>query len=69
MTSIMRITDTNEFENEFNRYLDFLLTDSSSKSFGEYLQEYYAPRKEMWAYCYRKGLGINTNMHLESLHK
>uniref|UniRef100_T1KRL2 C2H2-type domain-containing protein n=1 Tax=Tetranychus urticae TaxID=32264 RepID=T1KRL2_TETUR len=69
LTSIMRITDINEFENEFSRYMDFLQTDASSKAFGEYLLEFYAPRKEMWAYCYRAGLGINTNMHLESLHK
>ncbi|GFX98851.1 MULE domain-containing protein [Trichonephila clavipes] len=29
----------------------------------------YAQRLEKWAYCYRKGLGINTNMYLESLHE
>lgn len=23
----------------------------------------------IWAYCYRKYLGVNCNMHLESMHK
>ncbi|GFQ85051.1 MULE domain-containing protein, partial [Trichonephila clavata] len=34
--------------------------------FGKYFQQNYAKRPEKWVYCYRKGLGINTNMYLES---
>ena len=30
---------------------------------------YMVPIKEKWAYCYRAGEGINTNMFVESLHK
>ncbi|CAH0555155.1 unnamed protein product [Brassicogethes aeneus] len=37
--------------------------------FGKYFENYYCANKMSWAYCYRLYSGINTNMHLESMHK
>ncbi|GFT90304.1 uncharacterized protein TNCV_702081 [Trichonephila clavipes] len=51
------------------QFIEDLLNDPDTSEFGKYFQQNYAQRPEKWAYCYRKGLGINTNMYLESLHK
>ena len=60
-------------ENEFTQHLKFFTIKYSKfpdcESFLKYFNSYYVERKEMWASCYRKEAGINTNMHLESLHK
>ena len=39
--------------------------DPKTGQFGWYFTKEYLNRKEEWAYCYRIGLGINTNMKLE----
>lgn len=31
--------------------------------------ENYYNKREMWAFTYRKFVGLNTNMYLENLHK
>ncbi|KAL5244122.1 hypothetical protein ACI65C_011532 [Semiaphis heraclei] len=46
-----------------------MMNDPETKDFGLYFERMYANRATLWAYCYRKGLGINCNMHLESMHK
>lgn len=46
-----------------------LLEDVDTKNFGEYFKKWYASRPESWAYCYRKGIGINTNNYLEAFHR
>lgn len=57
------------FECGFNYLINNLKQKNESVNFGVYLENNYLCRKEMWASCYRIGCGINTNMHLESLHK
>ncbi len=37
--------------------------------FSKYFQQEWASKPELWAYCYRKGLGINTNMAVEAFHR
>lgn len=49
--------------------LQELLNDPNTCAFGKYFEKYYLNRPEQWAYCHRVGLGINTNMYLESMHK
>ncbi|XP_068087050.1 uncharacterized protein [Anabrus simplex] len=66
---VMETTDEDEFCKVLDSLLNELLSTENTKLFGEYFQEYYAGRPECWAYCYRRGLGINTNMYLESMHK
>ncbi|GFS50417.1 uncharacterized protein NPIL_235841 [Nephila pilipes] len=39
------------------------------KEFKNYFEHVYCKRTEAWAYCYRKWLGINTNMLIESMHR
>ncbi|GFU02553.1 uncharacterized protein TNCV_3754871 [Trichonephila clavipes] len=51
------------------QFIEDLLNDPDTSEFGKYFQQNYAQRPEKSAYCYRKSLGINTNMYLESRHK
>lgn len=37
--------------------------------FGRYFKQYYVDNALSWAYCYRRGAGINTNMHIERMHQ
>ena len=34
-----------------------------------YFKRHYVPRAEMWAYASRKWAGVNTNMHIERMHR
>lgn len=46
--------------------------EQSDPEFGDfikYFKDNYFNNKEHWAYCYRLHAGINTNMHLERLHR
>lgn len=60
-------------ENKFNVMLAKLLekfdTDTELKEFQDYFLSSYVSRTELWAYCFRHHLGINTNMSLERIHK
>ena len=57
------------FEDNLNTFRTHLLQANSTKRFGQYFDTYWIPRKEKWAYCYRTGLGINTNMYVEAFHR
>ncbi|XP_053206553.1 uncharacterized protein LOC128390810 [Panonychus citri] len=58
---------------EFSRLYDFFCKKykivKSTVDFVSYLEVNYGSRKQQWALCYRKKLGINTNMHLENFHR
>lgn len=43
--------------------------DDNTKKFSKYFEDDYAKRAKEWCYCYRKGLRINTNMAIESMHR
>lgn len=45
------------------------INDEESADFIKYFKDYYAIKCEYWAYCYRLHAGINTNMHLERMHR
>jgi len=46
-----------------------MLNDPDTKEFGDYFNMYYVNKVKQWVYYYRKNLGVNCNMHLESMHK
>ncbi|KAH7952326.1 hypothetical protein HPB52_021466 [Rhipicephalus sanguineus] len=50
--------------------LEFLDTEEGKlRDFLKYFKDNYAVRPQEWAYCFRTRVGINTNMHLESMHR
>ncbi|XP_023235219.1 uncharacterized protein LOC111634623 [Centruroides sculpturatus] len=46
-----------------------LVDDSDTTDFGQYLKENYMKTAKYWAYCYRLHCGLNTDMHVENMHK
>jgi hypothetical protein len=65
----MQELDILTFEDALKSFFMLISTQESLKKFSDYFKTYYEPRKEAWAYCYRKHLGINTNMHIERMHR
>lgn len=49
--------------------IDLLSNDTDTASFAVYFQQYYAGNVQRWAFCYRQHCGLNTNMHLERMHR
>ncbi|XP_049862861.1 uncharacterized protein LOC126356159 isoform X1 [Schistocerca gregaria] len=44
-------------------------SDTETSEFGHYFKTYYEKNVKCWAYCHRMRSELNTNMHLESMHK
>lgn len=61
--------EEDNFLKELQQFINMLLEDPDTEIFGKYFVENYANRCEKWAYVYRKSAGVNTNMHIESMHK
>ncbi|XP_026464645.1 uncharacterized protein LOC113367234 [Ctenocephalides felis] len=68
LIELKMILDEDDFWSNLNSYLNELEKDDDAKLFVKYFKKFYYSRATTWAYCYRKGLGINTNMFLESFH-
>lgn len=66
---LLQATDIEEFQVLLKGFMQEIMADNETSSFGEYFKSYYIARQTTWAYCFRKNCGINTNMRLESLHK
>lgn len=59
-------------EEEFKKLLDALknlFKNPNVKKFGEYFLKVYDHRMKEIECCYRRNIGVNTNMHLESFHR
>jgi len=57
------------FELQLDSLVEDLLNEPRTQVFAEYFIRYYSNRRKEWAPCYRKGLHVNTNMHLENMHR
>ena len=66
---ICEITDCSLFQEYFGNLMKSLKLSPITQTFGQYLSVHWEPKKEHWAYCYRLGTGINTNMRLEAFHR
>ena len=69
LRTVLEITDKEEFETVLQQFCEYLQNDADLVAFAEYFESEYVPKKEQWAYCYRRGDGINTNMFVESFHR
>lgn len=69
LKSLMYELDSNTFKIMIDNFIEMLKEDTNTKDFYNYFKQYYYPRCQMWAYCFRKGARINTNMHIESFHR
>ncbi|KAJ8963606.1 hypothetical protein NQ314_005506 [Rhamnusium bicolor] len=66
---LQMLLDIDEFKKHFAAFLYILELDEGTKKIREYIINYYGQNTQQWAYCYRAKCQINTNMHVESLHK
>ncbi|GFV13518.1 uncharacterized protein TNCV_2575191 [Trichonephila clavipes] len=57
------------FERMYEDFVQEYTKNEESKNFVEYYVKSYGGRKQKWAYCYRVGCEINTNMKLERWHR
>jgi hypothetical protein len=53
----------------YSNLLEKLQEDDDTIDFAKYLYMYYSKNIRQWAYCFRIDGAINTNMHLESMHR
>ncbi|XP_050503107.1 uncharacterized protein LOC126882291 isoform X2 [Diabrotica virgifera virgifera] len=70
LRQIITETDVDTFNELCRNYL-IKLQNANETEFFDYLREYYLKdlkRIKMWAHCYRRNSGINTNMAIESLN-
>ncbi|KAG8195381.1 hypothetical protein JTE90_001397 [Oedothorax gibbosus] len=68
MRTLLEERDEQVFKIEFHGAMKKMLEDEDTAEFGIYINENYSKNVESWAYCYRIYSGLNTNMHIESMH-
>ncbi|KAI5705056.1 uncharacterized protein LOC113467711 [Diaphorina citri] len=69
MKCITMLLNQDEFRVLYEAFINELMEDRDCREFAEYLKQYYCDNVESWAYCFRLYSGLNTNMHLESMHR
>jgi hypothetical protein len=69
LKTIMFELNENLFNKMLQKFIEELSDDADTQEFNKYFMKYYYGRARMWAYCYRKGSKLNTNMHIESFHR
>lgn len=57
------------FANLLKEFSDKMKQDVETMEFEKYFQDNYSNNFHSWAYCYRLHAGINTNMHIERMHR
>ena len=66
---IMQESNKEMFENLLKGFLSDLKNQLKTKVFGQYFERNYVCRKEQWAFAYRAGSEINTNMFVKAFHR
>lgn len=66
---VLQQPEENTFKDCLQALCNRLKSTAKCEQFNEYFNKEWAPKKEQWAYCYRKGLQINTNMYVEAFHR
>ncbi|XP_050311306.1 uncharacterized protein LOC126746925 [Anthonomus grandis grandis] len=69
LRTLLQETDKNAFSTMISAFLTNLSEDQDTTDFANYFEKYYTQNIASWAYCYRMDTGINTNMHIENMHR
>lgn len=69
LRTLMQETDVNAFSLMIEKCINNILADPDTFEFGKYFQMQYANKVTSWAYAYRLNSGLNTNMHIERMHR
>lgn len=69
LRTLLHETDETAFLTMLAEFLKLSSEDPHTSKFAAYFKDNYQKKMKSWAYCYRLHSGLNTNMHLERLHK
>lgn len=61
--------DKEKFHQMLPNFISRCKKTKITEDFGKYIESEYSKRFECWAACYRSHSYVNTNMHLESMHR
>ena len=67
LQTVLQQTDLTLFQDYLAQLLECL--PSLSLEFYQYFQNEWLGREEWWVYCYRTGIGINTNIMVDVFHR
>ncbi|KAJ8910233.1 hypothetical protein NQ315_015925 [Exocentrus adspersus] len=69
LRTLLQETDSSAFNKLLSNTVEYFKEDADTLEFGTYFEQYYACKPEQWAYCFRLHCGLNTNMHIERMHR
>ena len=69
LRALMELPDREVFDEKLADFLATVAADKKTEHFATYFNREYASRPQLWAFCYRRGLHVHHNMHLEALHR
>ncbi|GFS68422.1 MULE domain-containing protein [Trichonephila clavipes] len=69
LRTLMEEKDVDTFNIMFNEVLKNFLENDMTREFCKYFIENYANCINSWPYCHHLQSGLNTNMHVESMHE
>ena len=69
LRTLMEVSCQETFQEKLQQFLEALQKDKKTMAFADYFCRQYANRPELWAYCFRIGLRVHHNMHLEAMHR
>jgi len=69
LRTLQQETDEGTFLAIIDPIVQQLIDDEDTREYGIYFMTTYRQCPKQWAYCYRMHAGINTNMHLERMHR
>lgn len=69
LRTLLEQLDAVTFEDMLQQSIRKFLNDEDTAEFGKYFRDHYYKNKTSWAYCYRLYSGLNTNMHIERMHR
>ncbi|XP_050307882.1 uncharacterized protein LOC126744491 [Anthonomus grandis grandis] len=74
LRTLLQEREVNAFTAMIGNFVSNLLTSEETIEFGCYFQEHYVTNVDSYSYefhsyCYRINAGINTNIHIENIHR
>ncbi|KAH1009021.1 hypothetical protein HUJ04_001450, partial [Dendroctonus ponderosae] len=69
LRTLLEETDEKQFYELFSGAKNYLSNNSETKDFANYFFNNYENNIFSWAFCFRLHSGVNTNMHLERMHR
>lgn len=66
---MLQETDAGVFSFMMDQFVSSMICDPDTADFVEYFKNNYTNNTQSWAYCHHLNNGLNTNMHIERMHR